>query len=744
MTLKPGQLQSSEDGEHLLARSPFASAPIAMSRPSTSTTLTQAAMTAVQSAVAHDRAGEYGPALEHYKLGISTFMQVLKCSDVPEPRRALLWRKVQEYFARAESLKAEIAANPALLAPRPPPAAAPFARARTTPAAAPAAPPPTRPRQSSWGPPQPASAPPQAAAPPAAAQRFVDSDEEPPLPYKPAPSAPAPAVAPQRPAAAPQRPPPRAQQPRQRAPPPRKLPGKLVDARPAARGGGGSGGADGVAYQWHWQSDERKWIAFDEASSGTLERACQAGSPTATVGRGGTREVDLRGRMQRSSGSGKGGRDRPRPVLRGLWYWLMSEKSSIWAPYSEAVSASLEAAFQKQLAGRLYNLLVPIDAQRAVDLTDPTSMVQRNSKARKGEQGRPVCRGYLQTKSRAGAGAASSDSLYRRVRDAEPQALLLARPWAPRAWSRAFGAAMEAKDFELVKLLRTLVMESTQRACIERQYSLGASGLQMVAFEERGQAGDVLLEPARRSVLLPDMSQAGRPNGRRKSFVSVVEGDCLAAASALRRGGLNPVVLNMANESTPGGGYLHGAGAQEENIFRRSAAYLCLDHPEVAPERDWAYPIPEFGAIYSPDVLVFRGEESAGYEMLERPEPMSFVAVAAYDRPEVNMDGTLSSAATAGTKGKIRAILNTGLHCGHDAIVLSAFGCGAFANPPDHVAQLFQEVIEGEFQGHYAVILFAIINDQNAGRAHNRDGNVAPFVQRFGDRKFEPAGARKK
>ena len=34
----------------------------------------------------------------------------------------------------------------------------------------------------------------------------------------------------------------------------------------------------------------------------------------------------------------------------------------------------------------------------------------------------------------------------------------------------------------------------------------------------------------------------------------------------------------------------------------------------------------------------------------------------------------------------------TALAHGHDAVVLGAFGCGAFRNPAQHVSQLFKEV----------------------------------------------------
>ncbi len=61
---------------------------------------------------------------------------------------------------------------------------------------------------------------------------------------------------------------------------------------------------------------------------------------------------------------------------------------------------------------------------------------------------------------------------------------------------------------------------------------------------------------------------------------------------------------------------------------------------------------------------------------------------------------------------------------GFDGIVLSAFGCGAFRNPPDHIARLFKSVCD-EFTGCFRVIAFAILEDHNSAR--NAEGNVLPF-----------------
>ncbi len=83
-------------------------------------------------------------------------------------------------------------------------------------------------------------------------------------------------------------------------------------------------------------------------------------------------------------------------------------------------------------------------------------------------------------------------------------------------------------------------------------------------------------------------------------------------------------------------GYLTGAGAQEENLFRRSNYYQHLEHPNQAK----SYPM--YGGIYSPNVLVFRASEAQRYAFLHAPVPVCFIAVAAFAHPKtikVNRNG---------------------------------------------------------------------------------------------------------
>lgn len=103
------------------------------------------------------------------------------------------------------------------------------------------------------------------------------------------------------------------------------------------------------------------------------------------------------------------------------------------------------------------------------------------------------------------------------------------------------------------------------------------------------------------------------------------------------------------------------------------------------------------------------------------PISLSVISVAAINLTshELSVQDYLST-----TKAKIRTIFRIGIDHGHDALVLSAFGCGAFRNDPFVVASLFVEVLhEPEFEHSFRKIVFAIIDD------HNSKGNYASFCK---------------
>ena len=226
-----------------------------------------------------------------------------------------------------------------------------------------------------------------------------------------------------------------------------------------------------------------------------------------------------------------------------------------------------------------------------------------------------------------------------------------------------------------------------------------------------------------------------------ETIVKVENIDCLLAAEGLLTEGYHPAVLNMASRRNPGGGVVTGAGAQEENLFRRSNLFqsLYLFAPFAGEyglqKSNHQYPLDRnCGGIYTPDAIVFRGTEQDGYPLLDTPYRMSFIAVAGINRPTLESPERISSDLVEPVKNKIRTIFRIGLLHGHDSLVLGALGCGAFRNPPSHIARLFHEVMEeSEFKNKYRLLLFAILDDHNARLKHNPEGNFLPFVREFDD-----------
>lgn len=129
------------------------------------------------------------------------------------------------------------------------------------------------------------------------------------------------------------------------------------------------------------------------------------------------------------------------------------------------------------------------------------------------------------------------------------------------------------------------------------------------------------------------------------------------------------------------------------------------------------YPIPKNGGIYSPGVFFFKDSK---YKLLDYKDcfTLGCVAVPAVRSPKL-IDGWMNDNDETTTIDKIRLILRIALVNGHDSVVLGAMGCGVFANPPHHIALLFNHVFsDPEFKGRFKLIAFAIID---GSRTNNYD-----------------------
>lgn len=302
--------------------------------------------------------------------------------------------------------------------------------------------------------------------------------------------------------------------------------------------------------------------------------------------------------------------------------------------------------------------------------------------------------------------------------------------WNEEDWIDTVHRAIASRDEDMIHRLRISVWESTLEFVQKGSYLANRKEVKLDLAEDMG----------KNSIFYDSEMHIPSSAPRFESTnVSVIVDDTLNAAHKMVGEGKEPCVLNMANRQHPGGGVRGGAGAQEENIFRRSDLYRSLfryDKEQSSPfgvefEGKHSYPLDRnFGGIYSDDVTVFRSDEKNGYALLNQPYKVSVVSVAAINRPEV-VDNRISPELVVPTMNKIRTILRIAYLNGHQHLILSAFGCGAFCNPPHHMAELFKMVLEeDEFRHRFCEVVFAILkrDGENSGK-----GNYESFVDVFGE-----------
>lgn len=222
----------------------------------------------------------------------------------------------------------------------------------------------------------------------------------------------------------------------------------------------------------------------------------------------------------------------------------------------------------------------------------------------------------------------------------------------------------------------------------------------------------------------PDLDLDLAPGGDRPVRFEVVNVSTLVAARRLHDAGRDVVALNFASARRPGGGFLSGARAQEESLCRASALFVCLEGQAMYRHHDgWQDAMHGDRMVHSPAVPVFRGDHGP---LLEQPWPCGFITAAAPNRnalrrhaPEREPELPRVFAA------RIARVLAVAARAGHDAVVLGAWGCGAFGCDPELVAEQFHAALSGPFRSTFAHVVFAVLDSSPERRT------IAPFERRF-------------
>lgn len=172
------------------------------------------------------------------------------------------------------------------------------------------------------------------------------------------------------------------------------------------------------------------------------------------------------------------------------------------------------------------------------------------------------------------------------------------------------------------------------------------------------------------------------------------------------------LVMNFANAHRAGGGFLNGAIAQEESLCRNSTLYASLTSPEAQEmyryNNTFYTSVDSDHMVLSPHVLVYRDCNGA---FLDEPKEVAVITVPApnkkgraHEVAQTDMDKVMTD--------RIEMMVRIAIPYKYKALVLGAWGCGAFGHDPVRVAQYFREVFVGRGYGKYfQKIVFAILDD---------------------------------
>lgn len=205
--------------------------------------------------------------------------------------------------------------------------------------------------------------------------------------------------------------------------------------------------------------------------------------------------------------------------------------------------------------------------------------------------------------------------------------------------------------------------------------------------------------------------------------------------AASQYAGQKVCVLNFASWNNPGGGVAWGSTAQEEALCRCSTLFCNLTSPGAwkmfyEPHRRQNSPLYNDDCIYTPDVVIFKTDTLFPKPMAQENWQNVNVITCAAPNLRNDRDGrvrvNISNSALKDLHVKrMRRILDIAAAKGNEVIILGAFGCGAFKNPPEIVADAMKQVAN-QYRFRFKTIEFAVYCSPRDDR------NYQVFHQIFG------------
>jgi uncharacterized protein (TIGR02452 family) len=252
------------------------------------------------------------------------------------------------------------------------------------------------------------------------------------------------------------------------------------------------------------------------------------------------------------------------------------------------------------------------------------------------------------------------------------------------------------------------VAQETLRILDEGRYIADSGKVVEFLVQQRAAVeGTILYTPEQANILLakPSDGNAG------KTIIEVTDETTQVAACRLTQvaGCCDLALLNYASARNPGGGFINGAKAQEEDLSRCSGLYPCLLTQPLYYEANRAHDSLLYTdhIIYSPKVPWLRIHSR---DLLESIFLASVITAPAPNAGEViNRDVNAWPAIEEALRRRAGIVLAIARAHQHRTVLLGAWGCGVFRNRPSMVADAFARWLESaEFKGCFDRAIFAV------------------------------------
>ena len=244
-------------------------------------------------------------------------------------------------------------------------------------------------------------------------------------------------------------------------------------------------------------------------------------------------------------------------------------------------------------------------------------------------------------------------------------------------------------------------------------------------MQENSRLQQVIKESVKNQKLYFETAEVAVPESKGLSCKTVVSTKrSFEAASAYSKVGKKVAVLNFASSTNPGGGVIHGSSAQEECLCRCSTLYPCLDIDMMwdkfyKTHRRAGDPLYNDDCLYTPGVIVFKSDISFPERMDERDwYQVDVITCAAPNLRNIpsNLMNPFAGDAPADIEDdglyelhfqRLDRVFRVAAANGAEVLILGAFGCGAFCNPPAIVAKAFKAVQE-KYASYFETIEYAV------------------------------------